>query len=62
MEGKIGEEVKFYQERAMKKIEQGSLYSSDFEEVEESDYVTTDGEEEFIKQQSSRFDIKVIRG
>ena len=50
MEGKIGEEVKFYQERAMKKIEQGSLYSSDFEEVEESDYVTTDGEEEFIKQ------------
>ena len=62
VEGKIGEEVKFYQERALKKIEQGSLYSSDFEEVEESDYVTTDGEDEFMTQRSNRFDIKVVRG
>ena len=47
VESKIGEEVKFYQERALKKIEQGSLYSSDFEEVEESDSVDSDESDDF---------------
>ena len=44
IEGKISEEVGSFKERALKKIDQGSAYSSEFEEIEESDYVSTDGE------------------
>ena len=40
----IETEVDLIKERALKKIEQGSEYSSEFEEVEESDYISTDGE------------------
>jgi hypothetical protein len=38
------EQVEYYQERALRKFEEGSMYSSDWEEAEVSEYVSTDGE------------------
>lgn len=40
------EQAEYYKERAERRIEQGSEYSSDFEEVGVSEYVDTDGGEE----------------
>jgi len=45
----------------LRRIEEGSEYSSDFEEIEKSDYVSTDGEGG--NQDRDLFqNIKVIRG
>ena len=47
----------------MRKIEYGSDYSSEYEEVEESDYVTTDGEnqDEESKQYVGGQSVEVLR-
>ena len=56
------EQVEYIQNRALRKIEEGSEYSSDYEEVEKSEYYSTDGEG-MGDQDRDRFqNIKVIRG
>ena len=45
LEEKMQELAEEFQERARRRIEEGSEYSSDYEEIEKSDYVTTDGED-----------------
>ena len=54
------EQAEYYKNRALKKIEEGSEYSSDFESIDESDYVTTDGEG--VQETYTASNIKVIRG
>ena len=45
-------------------LEMGSQYSSDFEEVEKSVYLTTDGEdnEEAIRAQQRQSNVRIMRG
>ena len=45
LEEKMQELAEEFQERARRRIEEGSEYSSDYEEIEISEYVTTDGED-----------------
>ena len=55
------EQAEYFQRRALKKLEEGSDYSSDFEEVEKSEYVSTDGEGQYTETHTAN-NIKVIRG
>ena len=45
LEEKMQELAEEFQERARRRIEEGSEYSSDYEEYEISEYVTTDAED-----------------
>ena len=38
------EQAEYFKERALRKIEEGSQYSSDYEEADVSEYLTSDGE------------------
>ena len=57
------EQADYYRDRALRKIEEGSEYSSDFEQIEQSDYVTSDGEDKHSPYDLQRnSNIKVMRG
>ena len=56
------DQVEYHKKRALRKIEEGSEYSSDFESVDESDYVTTDGEGSPTREIHNAANIKVVRG
>ena len=56
------EQVEYVKNRALRMIEEGSEYSSDFEEIEKSDYVSTDGEGFNDEERDKYNNIKVIRG
>jgi len=47
----------------LRKIEEGSEYSSDYEQIEQSDYITSDGEDKHSPDDLQRnANIKVMRG
>ena len=50
IEDRNEKQAQYYKTRAIKIIEQGSDYSSDYEEYEASEYVSSDGEGEKIKK------------
>ena len=56
------EQAEYFRNRALKKLEEGSDYSSDFEEVEKSEYVSTDGEGSPQTETYTANNIKVLRG
>ena len=62
VEDRQKEQVEYVQKRALRMIEEGSEYSSDFEEIEKSDYVSTDGEGFNDEDRDKYQNIKVIRG
>lgn len=62
VEQKQKEQAEYIRERALRKIEEGSEYSSDYEEIEKSDYVSTDGEGANVHDRDLFRNIKVIRG
>ena len=45
LEQQQSEQVQYFRDRAIRKIEEGSVYSSDYESVDQSAYHTTDDEE-----------------
>ena len=51
--------AEYYKNRTLRKLEEGSMYSSEFEDVEVSEYVSTDGEGE-VKLTLDKANIKVI--
>ena len=67
VEKNYNDQVDYFKKRAMRMIEEGSQYSSDYEEMEESEYITTDGEgenkEQILKQTNlAGTNVKVLRG
>ena len=56
------EQAEYFKARALRIIEEGSQYSSDFEEIEKSDYVSTDGEGTANQEVYNVSNIKVLRG
>ena len=56
------EQAEYFKTRALRIIEDGSQYSSDFEEIEKSDYVSTDGEGTTNQEEYNVSNIKVLRG
>ena len=56
-------ETEVYKRRSIMMLELGSQYSSDYDEISESQYITTDGEdnEQVIREQQRASTVEVLR-